>query len=903
MTRISSFYTQAKRLSFCFLEPYRDGCQKISYALFRKYAPLVPQPSKLSIDPQSHIYTQNKIPLKQRVSQFCYGLALLLPFINHIITLAIRYFSKESAQEKVTSARDLLMNKFYNSEIAFNINLSLLHSAYEKATPEDKKLISWMSSNYLNHITPKHLASWIKELKKYDSSYVSPEQSSPFQEYRYHREILDQKLDYGKRFNAKLALGNQSLFLATDTKHINHVFPAKFKVINIGRKLSILSNYYPKELTLELEKIKLKLEFKTYLKTHFKSLKDLNPSNLTPIILDLTEPLEKFILTNGEAKKEISFNSNFLDSKRFFHEALKKAIDSFTSKNPVFRGQDKVLYKLIQDQATCIVRTKVDEVSGIKILPFGQYDNKDKQFNSPLIEFMVHAGISIGALNLRKTIPDVFEQAKEVPFLGKDLGKTNFSIYPQKDSILSLNLFKRLETLFACGSSLSFKDLKSKTHIRPHFLLFGKTTLDMIKGLLQEISKDNWNQIRNNSTKNYICQTALYQIYIHLSNAETYMRENRFDVYMQEIEIVHAEIQKLLTLFSPFAKGSFHEIMKFELSKGTIPPSLQSYVQAGVARSATNIFAGITACTKELSSNFESAHAQESYFEHSWLTKHRLEDFLNAKNDKQLDLYHAQFNPNVNVGSELTEYKKRNIANDIRDIFNKGRAGEHFTAAIDITIDEFYSSNVHELLLEFRDEIENGQINFVFFSSGQKFSTLGLDNYYGSTFFMVNNKAKKWTNFNNLLSHPCYKTDSLSENFFCLSTKYGADALSNYRKLIFENTKTILKTVPSHLLANTNRSQPLRVNKVSDDMLPAFIDLKVAALPQHQEKQAMRIQNIFLSKIMKRKVPVYQRGSFGFFHCNFAVFGHLDKKVRTIRINPGVNPDDLFAFMDFFVSI
>lgn len=918
MTKINSLSQTFNYITDCLSAPYIDGYNFIKKGLNKERTPSgCPfDSSGVCIDPSNRASHSTR-PLKERISQVIYGVSLMIPVINLIVYFAAKILYKNPIfQQPLLPSVSTFPAHRNVQEDAFNINLALLHDAYKDpgATAEDKKLIEFLASNYLNHVTPKHLSSWIQEFRNIDPNYQSPEQTSPFQEYRYHREILDQRLDYGTRFNAKLGFGNSSLFLLTDNTHIDDVFPIQFQVLS----LSNLGNLADHFMSLPFTNLKFKrllpnipntvahqfmLQMDQYLKEHLTNPSALNNPLKKPLLLDLSLFVKDEIITDCDETKEKTFHSKYDEAIQAYEKLLEKSINQFAYSKPEFTHLKSKIFERLKENTTCIARTKVDNVSGIKVLPYGKYLTCDDQFRSPLIEFMVHSGISIGAINLRKLIPSIFSQKKEVPQLGQGASKLNVNFFDKKDDFTNLALCKRLKARFNASESLSYNRLKASSSIKSHYLLFGKASINLIEGLITEISDEQWNTIKSSTVKNYLCQTALYQLSLHLANAEGYLLQDDFACYMQEMEIVNAEIQKLLTLFTPFKKTAFGKIFKDQLLQATIPVSLAHYVKAGVGRSATNIFAGVTACAKALNPSMESVHASESYYEQQIFMKHGYDEFLANPKGKKLDVYHAQFNPNVNVGSTLTEYKRRDIAQDIRTLFQRGLVTDNFTAAIDITIDEFHSENVRSLLQEFQQEIIDGKINFVFFASGQKFSNLGMDTYYGAPFYIINNNHPKWGSYSKLLDHPSYSTDSLSYNFFCLSTKYASDALSNYRKLIFENTQLIMKRIPEKLLPDAKRPYHLRVNTIAQGMLPAFIDLKVKAKPTFQQLMASKIQHLFIKLMIKRKMPAYQRGSFGFFHCNFAVFGHCDDHVRTIRINPGVNPEDNATILEFLDSL
>lgn len=202
-------------------------------------------------------------------------------------------------------------------------------------------------------------------------------------------------------------------------------------------------------------------------------------------------------------------------------------------------------------------------------------------------------------------------------------------------------------------------------------------------------------------------------------------------------------------------------------------------------------------------------------------------------------------------------YRRENVGENIRYLLTSGKASKQLIVAVDCTIEKSLSPNVKELLEEFKEEIKEGKINFVFFNSGQKFDMLGMDNYYGAPFFMVNNGDEKWKPFDSLLHHPIHRTDSLSTQWFCLSHKYASKSLAQYKDLVFKNTRYILDRIPTSLLPRDDPKQQLKVNQAHPDMDVCFIDIKLRGL--FKGLKSFQFMELFYKKMVQAGVKVYSR--------------------------------------------
>ncbi len=870
--------------------PYRYGVRHLKL-IFSKNKEIIGIAKQLQIESKPR-----KLTKKEKAFHLIIGIVECTPLIGIIVAFVDRYFHQGDMDlDKHRLIRGRQNFEFHQH--AWHLNLALLKSAYDGAKGKQKRQIKFLAANFLNKVTPKHLNLWTNDLKKIDSHYLTTQQGSPIEEFRYHRECLEQKLTFGKKFNQNLAYGEKSLFILTDTDEVDHLFPLHFTVIDNEESIEsyaavikkVLHDHFSKNPNEALDR----------------------PLNL-PFLIDVTHILDKNIQTNKEENAEKEFINCFEEFKEKIRAAENMAIEQLIHDNPNFLEFKSKIKKHLDDNTTCISRVKMKGAAGIKMLPIGSSSSQETQFKSPLINYIVNTGIYIGAVHLRRLISDVFQQRPDISY-GVSKGGKSTLYYPQKEDFTEGPLFQRLLCLFgskgapsnfSCGIAPDQLSQRiDSVAEKPHIAMLGKATMDLLQGLMNEIDGAKWNELNGDPILSQIFQTSLFLIRERLATAEQYAIANKFNEFAQEIELIHAELAGILELTHPFNEEDFGKIYKKELLGQSAPDELENELRVGLGKTAVNVFTGIAAAAKKQNVPLQGVFSAGSYFEQTILTKHHFDHFISDPSLPKLDLYLGQFNANVDSGSTLTEYKRRDVAADVRKLLEDNRVTENFTVAVDITIDEFYSTNVKQLLMEFQEEIKSGNVNFAFFASGQKFYTLGMDNYYGSPFYMVNNGEKKWKAFDSLLNHPAYRTDNLSVQWFCLATKYASDSLSNYRKLIFNNTRHILDRMPASLQPNNIPNQKYKVNKAHADMDPCFIDMKALGSAHEQWERSEDVRKIFYQMMIKEGMECYFRGSFGFYHCNFAIFGPLDPNARTIRLNPGINPDENEKIIEFFNTV
>jgi hypothetical protein len=172
---------------------------------------------------------------------------------------------------------------------------------------------------------------------------------------------------------------------------------------------------------------------------------------------------------------------------------------------------------------------------------------------------------------------------------------------------------------------------------------------------------------------------------------------------------------------------------------------------------------------------------------------------------------------------------------------------------------------------------------------------LGLDNYFGAPYFIINNGDPKWEKINSLDTAKALKTDPLSEQFFALTAAAGPKIMDDYKKQIFKNTNYILNHVPQSLKPGPLNTCGICVATKDPDVSAPFIDIEFSLGTPHKNDEMMTwIQSRFSQIFMEANKLTYERASFGFAHPNMSFIG--DK----VRINPGLDPSENILYIQFF---
>jgi len=472
-------------------------------------------------------------------------------------------------------------------------------------------------------------------------------------------------------------------------------------------------------------------------------------------------------------------------------------------------------------------------------------------------------------------------------------GKTDVMIYPTVGNILYTHEF---QTLCAIADGIP---LPAKAGIRPSDSpievkigeaqrLFAKATVRMMRTLLLKIGDENWEKMQKDPAIRELTQTVMHRIMLHLQTAV--MNVHNFRKFYKAIDAAHAEFTAFLVLYHPFDPSTFEETYRRFLNSIDIHPT-----SIGLAKSAMNVFAGINSAVLKDNPNPVRICARHSYYEEVELVggNSTLDETLADDTIDKVDLYVGEFNHNIVLESKYTNYKKGTLIEDIERIFTEKPLTDRLTVTIDATIDLANSEDLKELLRRFSDEISQGKLNIVVFRSGQKFDMMGLDNYFGSPFYIINNGDEKWNSFRSIQTDEIYHTDKESQQFFTWMAEAGPDLIDEYKTKIFQNARAILDIVPDSL--KPEEGKKVCVSTFESDVKTSFIEISIDF--QDKEKSSMLLdwtQARFIELMIKNDKLAYRRLSFGFPHPNIM---QIENK---LRISPGVDPDDIKVFRQFF---
>jgi hypothetical protein len=170
---------------------------------------------------------------------------------------------------------------------------------------------------------------------------------------------------------------------------------------------------------------------------------------------------------------------------------------------------------------------------------------------------------------------------------------------------------------------------------------------------------------------------------------------------------------------------------------------------------------------------------------------------------------------------------------------------------------------------------------------------LGLDHFYGSPFYIINNGADHWKPFDRLFTAEVHKTDKLSTQWFCLIYEFAADAIDQFRALFFQNHRKILQQVPDKLFSNEKRK--VTVATPDENAKLTFIDVKIKGI--FNKIIASLLVAYFQMHAVACEVKAAVRGSFGFLHPNVTLI--FSPSSTSLRLHAGiVGNEPIIAFLN-----
>lgn len=745
-----------------------------------------------------------------------------------------------------------LVNTHYPQELskqAWTLNNALLSEVDNIARPETKEMIRFLRTNYMVKAAPQ----------KFDFlNWIVPDLDDKFQ-------IAETNLD-GDYFRSSnpyyktdvLVRSNDPVIL-TDTKDFAHFIPLFFTHLDQSNRKDWAS-IICKELYKELEGAEDKRAALNNFKTQF--------------CFDLTEYLSGHIYKKVGKK----FEPEFEKLKGEINEIIDLISEDLAEGFPELNSSE--IKAALRSQSLAICRFDGD-LTGVKILKLFPRQLS----NHAIYDLFKFTGLKIGIINYRRTSPENFGANIHSEYSVKK-GALDSVYFPYPIDFTNSDLFSRLQSKW-----MTYDEEKPYIHI------LGFTTLCLLKGLMLDTPSEKWAQAMAHDDTRALLQLTLFKIHQALANAEI---NDDFHKFATEIELLHCEITVLFELLKPYDDRSFSELAK-EKWEG-VPGPLKPHVKAGLGKTSMNVAASVLSAIRKEGS-LSVAYQQSVYYEQPQMfgSQKELEVVLKDEKTEKVDVLFCMFHPNVDIEPERTHYKVEDVSGNIRRVLAAKPKTEHLTVALDVTFNTQNCERVQALLAEYQDEILSGKLNFLIYRSGQKYDLLGMDNYYGSPYFLVNNGASDWQGINDISNDPAIKTDRLTHNWFYLSTKYALKGIELYKREVFKNAHKMLQLIPSVLMPkNEGVAQFARVSTVDPDVNLSFVDIKILG-KMHNARSWAHVLNMY--KIFSENgLITHRRASIGFFYANFNIIPDHPGST-TFRINPGLNPADVPVMGKFFESL
>lgn len=593
------------------------------------------------------------------------------------------------------------------------------------------------------------------------------------------------------------------------------------------------------------------------------------PSDVHEYLPSLHRVLDEEIETTVE-KVALKLQTNekvLVDLTAIFPQEPQKWVSVWNNYQAAFAKACKK-HHLNLSHILCIQQLRQEEIGGIRLLPFATSSPEEiEQHDRFLVEWISNFGISANRIELDRW-PLAAKTAASQPFIP-------IKLLSKEDFISCLNSFKH-----------------QSSNVQKKLMI--EATLRLLKGLMNSLKDDKWNQC---PTRSSVAQISFSRIQEQLKLLMEEKENALFFDTASKIEQIHANLSSLLETLNPFAREDFSTIYQNLLT--SIPVRLKPLASYGVHSSGMTSLAGIIkAVEKTRGKTPRVLYGENTYFECIFgaqkasqavsITEASEEDW------REVDLILAQFNPVLKrIDLPPTEYKVEKIAEALHKALDGKKT---LTLALDCTLDFINSPKVTELLSEFQEEIEKGSLNIVCYRSGLKFDLFGMDNYCGAPFYMLHNQDAKWDSFNSLLTDPVLQADRLSCHWFCLAYKYTAPELELYRKQIFDNTRALLDKLPPRIFTQVD----YRIVPVEPGANAAFLDIKISG-PLHRIRSSALVGGSLYMCCMEKGHPIFYRPSLGFYHTNFTmIFG---EESSTIRLTLGLDPTQVDVLAGCFEAV
>lgn len=628
-------------------------------------------------------------------------------------------------------------------------------------------------------------------------------------------------------------------------------------------------------LDLDIDSVQ---KFETLIDHLLNDLKEEN-HNTGPVLADLSRLFEARNLKPAQAK-ELMHELEEIVEKKMMKFPFANPIQAQTTKNKLIADLQLMVFLKHHDEDVLLLPALFDRDSNSLV-------NIDEMIGRS--GFRISPAETIEAWLKIASPEDIFRQ-ENIPLASlATKGSSIPTVINTWNDFIQHPLIKKLE------------DLSTEPNAPQYQKVMTKATVNLLKGLSNCKIEEAYGEKK--------IDDLLQIAYFRMLNAmgEAIFRKADFIDFYNQIELIHQEIQTILTLAAPYGEEALAESVIHNLTKGNpvLPPGLDR-PKVHLKASAMHCMASVIASAEAQKEN-ESLNVvvlKDSYFESSRLLENapsyhlsvldgdRFNDGIEKAFLKQpeepIDLFICEFHHNISLTRQ--EYHPENITRQIKTMHQKGLLAEKCTVVIDTTINLDQSDEVRKFLAdkEIRKMIEEGKLNVVLLHSAQKFDMLGFDNYYGGITTSIN-AHKSFESFNKRMDHQLDQLKGFNYQGLTHLQKYGG--IDNYRKAIMKNTHKLYGMLPKEAIFHEGIKSPMQISKNQDE-LQVFIDIKFPGFPSTGFKVSRKLREFAKA----RKLPLTARSSFGFANTNLSTINN-----DIFRLNPGLDEEkNLAQYAEFF---
>lgn len=670
-------------------------------------------------------------------------------------------------------------------------------------------------------------------------------------------------------------------------RKVNHAFAQDVKM-GANEVMLVQSSFFREILAREMDLVKIESEeqFFAHIDTVLKDAASGQfPDKL--IFVDLTEYIKNQKLEPKDLNQHLLSWKNKLDEKiiqfQNSHPSIRNIENKISSKiQPISFTEHKEEQLLLLPTFICKNESIVNLIDNM-LSRSGFYLSPDDAKSAWLkvadpASILAHYGIPKTKLATRgKSIPQVF----------KNYG--DFLSHP----VIS-----------------KFRNLSSENI--PYLQILPEATVQLLEGL----QPHNIDEFYANQGITDLLQLSYYRIMNAMG--EAILRKGDLMAFNNQIELIHQEIQTILTIVQPYKNEEYSKVMEEKFTAGEssflssdLPPPLFHLKSSGM-HCVANSLAGVEA--QKGTNRLNVAVLKNGYYENEELLRYSKTYNLSTfdgdlyKNEKDvknafkeppnepLDVLFCEFHHNFSP--TVKKYQPEYIADYITGLFKHRMVSDKFTVVIDTTINLEKSEEISSLLNDkfIKNLINDGKLNIVLLRSAHKFDLFGIDNYCGGISVTINNGS--FDKFNERIQAASEQVRGLSYQGITHLQKYGSHYLDLYRKKIMENTLKMYNLLPKRSLYDTKSNNPLQISQIHDDKL-VFLDIKFPNFP----KTANVFTRGFLKYVKAKNLPVSARSSFGFSTTNLNYI-EIDKDNIMIRLNIGLEDGrSLDAYAEFFRNV